>query len=104
MELSLEKTILVTADGIPLKTSLARAQRRSKFVAFMMVFPLLFFIMIGFIVPIVDMLFLSVDNSIVIRILPKTVESLKNWDPYLYFFQWKINNSNKNLIIYEKIK
>ena len=82
MEQSLEKTILVTADGIPLKKSLARAQRRNKIVAFMMVFPLLFFIMIGFIVPIADMLFLSVDNSIVNRILPKSIESLKNWDPY----------------------
>ena len=82
MEKSQDKTILVTADGIPLKKSLARAPRRSKIVAFMMVFPLLFFIMIGFIVPIADMLFLSVDNSIVNRILPKSVESLKNWDPY----------------------
>ena len=48
MEKFQDKTILVTADGIPLKKSLARAQRRSKIVAFMMVFPLLFFITITF--------------------------------------------------------
>ena len=53
---------IVTADGIPLKISLARAQRRSKIVAFMMVFPLLVFIVIAFIGTIDDMLLLSIDN------------------------------------------
>ena len=71
MENSLEKTVLVTADGIPLKTSLARAQRRSKFVAFSMVLPLLTFVLIAFLIPIADMLSLSVDNSITKEILPK---------------------------------
>ena len=80
MENSLEKTILVTADGIPLKTSLARAQRRSKFVAFSMVLPLLTFVMIAFLIPIADMLSLSVDNSITKEILPKSVIALQNWD------------------------
>ena len=73
---------IVTADGIPLKISLARAQRRSKIVAFMMVFPLLVFIMIAFIGPIADMLLLSIDNSIVKKILPKSSEALQNWDEY----------------------
>ena len=58
------KPVLVTADGIPLKISLARAQRRSKIVAFLMVLPLLTFILIAFLIPIADMLSLSVDNSI----------------------------------------
>ncbi len=80
MENSLEKTVLVTADGIPLKTSLARAQRRSKFVAFSMVLPLLTFILIAFLIPIADMLSLSVDNSITKEILPKSVIALQNWD------------------------
>ena len=73
---------IVTADGIPLKISLARAQRRSKIVAFMMVFPLLVFIVIAFIGPIADMLLLSIDNSIVKKILPKSSEALQNWDEY----------------------
>jgi putative spermidine/putrescine transport system permease protein len=73
---------IVTADGIPLKISLARAQRRSKIVAFMMVFPLLVFIVIAFIGPIADMLLLSIDNSIVKKILPKSSEALQNWDEF----------------------
>ena len=73
---------LVTVDGTPLKISLARAQRRSKITAFLMVFPLLIFITIAFIGPIASMLMLSIDNSIVKTILPKTVKALKNWDEY----------------------
>ena len=74
------KPVLVTADGIPLKISLARAQRRSKIVAFLMVLPLLTFILIAFLIPIADMLSLSVDNSITKKILPKSVIVLQNWD------------------------
>ena len=82
MEKIQEKISLVTADGTPLKISLARAQRRGKMVAFMMVFPLLFFVAIAFIVPIADMLLFSIDNSIVKNILPKTTEALKDWSEY----------------------
>ena len=82
MEKIKENIPLVTADGTPLKISLARAQRRSKIVAFMMVFPLLLFITIAFIGPIADMLMLSIDNTIVKEILPKSTEALQNWDEY----------------------
>ncbi len=80
MEIPQEKSVLVTADGTPLKISLARAQRRSKIVAFSMVLPLLIFILIAFLIPIADMLSLSVDNSITQEILPKSVIALQNWD------------------------
>ncbi len=53
---------IVTADGIPLKISLPIAQRRSKIFYFMMVFPLLVFIVIAFIGPMSDMLLLSIDT------------------------------------------
>ena len=72
--------ILYTADGTPLKISLVRAQRRSKIIAFSMVLPLLIFILIAFLIPIVDMLLLSVDNSITKDILPKSVQTLQSWD------------------------
>ena len=72
--------ILYTADGISLKISLVRAQRRSKIIAFSMVLPLLIFILIAFLIPIVDMLLLSVDNSITKDILPKSVQTLQSWD------------------------
>ena len=66
---------LLTADGIPLKVSLKKAYRREKLSAFLLVAPLLVFIVVTFLIPIVDMLMLSVDNSIVpesFQELPKT--------------------------------
>lgn len=71
---------VLAADGTPLKRSLARALRREKFRAFMLVAPLLVFIMITFVAPIADMLFRSVENSIVHETIPRTVQSLRSWD------------------------
>lgn len=50
---------LTTSDGTPLKAALARAQSRSKRRAFLLVAPLLAFILITFVVPIGQMLFRS---------------------------------------------
>ena len=72
--------VLVTADGTPLRISLARALRRQKTRALLLVAPLFLFIVITFFVPIVDMLFRSVENSIVSEILPKSTELLAEWD------------------------
>jgi putative spermidine/putrescine transport system permease protein len=71
---------LLAADGTPLKTSLARALRRQKLRAFGLVAPLLLFILLTFIAPIADMLFRSVENSIVPDTLPRTVEAVQGWD------------------------
>ena len=73
--------IMRAADGTPLKQSLARALRREKFRSFMLVLPLLAFIVVTFIAPITDMLFRSVENSIVQETIPLTVEALRDWDP-----------------------
>ncbi|MFL2541586.1 MAG: ABC transporter permease, partial [Candidatus Latescibacterota bacterium] len=75
-----EVKVLVTADGTPLRQSLARAMRRKKVWALLLVCPLFFFIMITFFVPIVDMLFRSVENSIVSEILPRSTKLLADWD------------------------
>ena len=72
---------MLAADGTPLKQSLARAMRRQKLRALMLVAPLLLFILLSFIAPIADMLFRSVENSIVPDTLPLTVEALKDWSP-----------------------
>ena len=72
---------VLAADGTPLKQSLARALRRQKLRALMLIAPLLLFILLTFIAPIADMLFRSVENSIVPDTLPLTVEALKDWDP-----------------------
>ncbi len=56
-------TGLTTADGKPLKAALAHAQARSRRRAFLLVLPLLLFIVITFIVPIGQMLKRSVYND-----------------------------------------
>ena len=72
---------VLAADGTPLKRSLARALRREKQRALMLIAPLLIFVLVTFILPIGDMLFRSVENSIVSETLPRTVVALKDWDP-----------------------
>ena len=71
---------MLAADGTPLKQSLARALRVQKMRALLLIAPLLVFVLISFIAPIVDMLFRSVENQIVSDILPETVMALETWD------------------------
>lgn len=71
---------MLAADGTPLKVSLARALRRQKIRAFLLIVPLLAFILISFIAPIGDMLFRSVENGIVPETMPRTVVALEDWD------------------------
>ncbi len=71
---------LIAADGRPLKASLNRALRAQKLRAFMLVAPLLLFILVSFILPIADMLFRSVENQIVSDTIPETVVALQDWD------------------------
>lgn len=54
--------LLTTADGRPLKEALARAQRAAKQRAFMLVLPLLAFILITFVWPIIEVLQQSAYN------------------------------------------
>lgn len=70
----------ITSDGQPLKRSLARALRREKFRALLLIAPLLIFILVSFVLPIGDMLFRSVENKIVEQTIPGTVRSLASWD------------------------
>ncbi len=71
---------MLAADGSPLKQSLARSLRRQKLRALLLIAPLFLFVMFSFIIPIASMLFRSVENGIVERTLPLTVEALGNWD------------------------
>jgi len=72
--------IVRAADGTPLKQRLAKALRREKLRSFLLIAPLLFFILLTFIAPIADMLFRSVENNIVQDTIPLTVDALKDWD------------------------
>ena len=71
---------MVTADGTPLKVSLARAKRRAKINALVLVLPLFLFILVTFFIPIFSMLLRSVDNPVVSETLPRTTPLLVQWD------------------------
>jgi putative spermidine/putrescine transport system permease protein len=71
----------MSADGVPLKRSLAKALRREKLRALMLIAPLLIFVLITFIAPIADMLFRSVENNIVEDTIPRSAQALNEWNP-----------------------
>lgn len=72
--------ILLSADGRPLKQSLSRSLRQQKIRALLLIAPLLIFIFVAFIMPIVSMLSRSVENDLVSETLPQTVQALQSWD------------------------
>lgn len=74
---------LLAADGKPLKQKIASAMFASKLRAFLLVAPLLGFILVSFILPIGDMLMRSVDNSLVPETLPRSSAAIKDWDSSL---------------------
>ena len=58
-----EPELLRTADGLLLQTALNRVSRRAKIKAFLLVLPLLAFILVSFVAPIGQMLLRSVNND-----------------------------------------
>ena len=78
---TVDDSVLRTADGVPLKRSLRRATSRRRIRAFLLVVPILAFLLITFVFPVIDMLFRSVDNQIVSSVLPRTTLAIQNWDP-----------------------
>ena len=71
---------ILTTDGIPLKVSLRKAERKNKIRALLLVAPLLIFILFTFLVPIGDMLTRSVDDRYINTVFPNTFEEYKKWD------------------------
>ncbi len=65
---------LRTADGRPLKQALAQAQSRAKWRAFLLVFPLLAFVLLSFVFPILQMLQRSVYNDTFSRNVPELAQ------------------------------
>ena len=63
--MSSETGKILTTDGIPLEVSLKKAERKNKIKAFLLVAPLLLFLLITYIFPIGDMLMRSVDDKMV---------------------------------------
>ncbi|MDX1709762.1 MAG: hypothetical protein R3316_01330 [Rhodovibrionaceae bacterium] len=72
--------VMTTADGTPLKVSLRRAMRRNKIKAVLLVAPLFLFIFFSFLMPILDMMWRSVENPEVPSTLTRTAEIIEQWD------------------------
>ena len=70
----------ILIDGVPLKEQLARAERRKKYIALGMVLPLLLFIIVTFAIPILSMLFRSVDNPRMVTLVPNLAAAVQQWD------------------------
>ena len=73
--------LVTTADGVPLRTKLRRAERLARLRAYGLVLPLFAFIFITFFMPIVVMLARSVDNPLLADNFPNTLTLLQDWDP-----------------------
>ncbi|HLS69081.1 MAG TPA: ABC transporter permease [Kiloniellales bacterium] len=69
-----------TAEDVPLKVRLKRAERRRKLTALALVAPLLLFLLVVFIVPIGQMMWRSVENPQIGNALPRTIEALAEWE------------------------
>lgn len=69
-----------TDDGIPLKVKLARATRRQKIRALMLVAPLGLFVFVSFLWPIIEMLSRSVYSPELGQILTRTTVAIEKWD------------------------
>tara|TARA_B100000700_G_scaffold312070_1_gene395124 strand:- start:596 stop:1849 length:1254 start_codon:yes stop_codon:yes gene_type:complete len=78
--MSKETQKILTTDGIPLEVSLKRAEKKNKLKAFLLVAPLLLYLIITYIFPIGDMFLRSVDDKMVTKMLPKTFKAMEKWD------------------------
>ena len=72
--------VAATDDGIPLKVKLARATRRQKIRALLLVAPLGLFVLITFIYPIAVMLTRSVHSPELGQILHRTTAAMEQWN------------------------
>lgn len=66
--------------GIPLRVTLRRAERRHKLKALILVLPLAFFVLIFFVLPIARMLFGAVHDDTILKLMPRTISELRQWD------------------------
>jgi len=78
--MSSETNIILTTDGIPLAESLKKAERKNKIKAFLLVCPLLLFLIITYVFPIGEMFTRSIDDKMITNMLPNTFKSMENWD------------------------
>jgi len=78
--MSSETKQILTTDGIPLEVSLKKAEKKNKIKAFLLVAPLLLFLIITYIFPIREMFTRSIDDKMITNMLPKTFKEMESWD------------------------
>ena len=78
--MSSETKQILTTDGIPLEVSLKKAEKKNKIKAFLLVAPLLLFLIITYVFPIGEMFSRSIDDKMITNMLPKTFKEMENWD------------------------
>ena len=78
--MSSETKQILTTDGTPLEVSLKKAERKNKIKAFLLVSPLLLFLIITYVFPIGEMFSRSIDDKMITNMLPKTFKAMENWD------------------------
>ena len=71
---------ILTTDGLPLVESLKKVEQKNKFRAFLLVLPLLLFLVVAYVWPILNLLSRSVDNRLISDLLPGTAIALSNWE------------------------
>ena len=71
---------IFTVDGVPLKVKLKRAERWAKIRAMGLIAPLFLFLMVTFVLPIIAMLWRSVENPEIGLVLPRTAAAMQTWD------------------------
>ena len=78
--MNLKTDQILTTDGVPLSESLKKAERKNKIKAFLLVAPLLLFLLITYITPIGEMFTRSIDDKMITKMLPKTFKAMESWD------------------------
>jgi putative spermidine/putrescine transport system permease protein len=63
-----------------LKRKLARAERMNRYKSLLMILPLMLFVLLVFVAPIASLLVRSTDNPEVVAGLPRTVQSIADWN------------------------
>ncbi|MBZ9603064.1 ABC transporter permease [Phyllobacterium chamaecytisi] len=69
-----------SSNGMSLRMKLQRVERRHKFKAFVLVLPLVLFVLITFVFPIGRMMFSAIHDDTLLTLMPRTTAALSAWD------------------------
>jgi putative spermidine/putrescine transport system permease protein len=78
---TIASTVAIAEEGVSLKAKLKQAERTQRIRTFGLVVPLLAFILITFVFPILLMAYRSIDDPVAVRAIPETLRALEVWSP-----------------------